>query len=190
MTHQEPMGVEQPPRQLTAAQLRRIEREAKQAAERVLEDWWDRDKFPVDPYKIASDMDVEVFTADLEGETSGLLRKEPQGTPKIYVNRRDTARRRRFTASHELGHFAQRFFDDPEGLDAANIAYIDGRTVLATRGDDPREVFANKFAAHLLMPEPTVKMLRKAGMGIGELAAFFDVSSLSMEYRLKNLGLA
>lgn len=180
-----PVPVYTPP----ARTLAEAKASAKRAADHVLEAWWDSDKFPVDPFKIAANMGVDVYTAQLPGDTSGLLQKLPNQRPQIYVDVDDSPRRRRFTASHELGHYAQRLLEDPRTIRDASLAFLDERADLASRGDDLREVFANNFAANLLMPASAVRMLRDAGMSVGQLAEFFDVSSISMEYRLKNLGL-
>lgn len=171
-----------------AQPLSEIKTAAKHAADSVIENWGDGDKFPIDPYKIAANMGVDVFTAQLPGDTSGLLQKLPGQRPQIYVDIDDSPRRRRFTASHELGHYTQRLLEDPHTIDDATLAFLDERAELASRGDDQREIFANNFAANLLMPATAVRMLRHAGMGVAQLADFFDVSAISMEYRLKNLG--
>jgi Zn-dependent peptidase ImmA (M78 family) len=69
---------------------------------------------------------------------------------------------------------------------------MDRRDANASRGIDPEEIAANRFAAELLMPEEMI--LASLGQGssteiIGRLAVRFDVSQQAMEHRLANLGL-
>lgn len=58
--------------------------------------------------------------------------------------------------------------------------------------DDPAEVDANRFAAHLLMPEQIVHaMIRVRGIhSVEELARLFGVSRAAMRFRPKELGYA
>jgi len=51
------------------------------------------------------------------------------------------------------------------------------------------EIYANEFAACLLMPEEEVKGLRELGMDDLEMALHLKVSRQAIQFRLKNLGL-
>jgi Zn-dependent peptidase ImmA (M78 family) len=155
---------------------------ARAAAAAVLEQAWDADKFPVDPVVVASRMGVEVFEAQLPSDISGLLQKEPGRPAEILVDIDDPPVRRRFTCAHELGHFEKR--RDREDF----VGYVDRRDGRSSQGVDSDEVFANTFAAHLLMPPLAVQVLVDAGRGVLEMARFFGVSPQSMQYHLENLG--
>jgi Zn-dependent peptidase ImmA (M78 family) len=53
--------------------------------------------------------------------------------------------------AHELGHFIRRT-DEPHKYE-----YVDYRDQRSSTGTDEEEMFANRFAANLLMPELLVK---------------------------------
>jgi len=156
--------------------------QAELAAEAVLEQSWDYGKFPVNPIEIAKKMGLKVFEAQLPGNVSGLLKKEPGFDAEIYLDVDDAVNRRRFTCAHELGHFVKR---DGQG----EMAYVERRDGESSEGVDPEEIYANAFAAALLMPASTVRALYRTGAGVAEMARLLHVSSQSLSYRLVNLGL-
>lgn len=99
--------------------------------------------------------------------------------PVILVNARDRITRRRFTIAHELGHYfmghKKSAFAEPAG-----------------KGRAERE--AERFAAHLLMPEAWVRRLwaayaENAPNRISLLAERFDVSRAAFTNRVRELGL-
>ncbi|WIB16289.1 ImmA/IrrE family metallo-endopeptidase [Curtobacterium sp. MCPF17_050] len=159
-----------------------IKSEAERAAANILEEAWDSDRFPVDPVVIAERMGIFVFEAQLPGNVSGLLRKDPGQEAEIFVDVDDPPVRRRFTTAHELGHFAQRRDQDEF------VGYIDRRDGRAQEGTKPEEIFANTFGAHLLMPRSAVKVLVDARNSDVQMARFFGVSLQSMQFHLENLG--
>lgn len=62
--------------------------------------------FPVDPFKIARNLGINVEIVPLDPETAGFILKEAfEANPTIYLNARDGVQRQRFTLAHELGHF-------------------------------------------------------------------------------------
>jgi Zn-dependent peptidase ImmA (M78 family) len=138
---------------------------------------------PVDPVRIARELGVDVFQAPLEPHVSGALVKRPGEDPQILLNRDDHANRQRFSCAHELGHFVQR-----AGSDEA-FEYVDFRGPLASRGTDEAEIFANAFAANLLMPADEVKPRAREAESLFELAYAFRVSQEAMANRLVGLGL-
>ncbi len=103
----------------------------------------------------------------------------------IALHSEDHPNRKRFSCAHEIGHFVAR----AESGNAEEYEFIDYRGSLAAQGTDPEEVFANQFAANLLMPKATVQKLHKEGKSHIELALFFGVSAEAMQYRLNKLGL-
>jgi Zn-dependent peptidase ImmA (M78 family) len=54
---------------------------------------------------------------------------------------------------------------------------------------DPEEIYANEFAACLLMPEEEVKRMDKEGLDAFDMAIAFGVSRDAMQFRIKNLNL-
>ena len=160
--------------------------EAEKDAEDILNVWEviaGGRRFPVDPARIATELGVDVFEAQLDPSVSGAIVKKEGSDPTILVNRADHPNRQRFSTAHELGHYVRRQADPFE------YEYIDYRGELASQGADPEEIFANAFAAALLMPKSDVKRLVKSGASPVDMAFHFKVSQDAMTYRLKNLGL-
>ncbi|KTR41661.1 hypothetical protein NS263_04070 [Curtobacterium oceanosedimentum] len=162
----------------------------REAALDVLAQYWaDNDgqvNFPVDPVRIAHALGVEVVRANLEEDVSGLLVKEPHAeNARIFLNRRDHERRQRFTCAHEIGHLTRRGASADE-----RIGYVDSRDTLSSAGTDPEEVWANAFAAELLMPAVAVRTLWAQGKSVPKVARTFGVSEEAMQYRLAKLRLS
>ena len=149
-------------------------------------DAWSPLRLPVDPFAIAQQLGIKVFVDHgLPAEVSGMLRKQAgYEDPEILLNAGDSRNRQRFTCAHELGHYNQRV---KEGSDGA-WEYVDKRDPLSSQGLDPEEVYANKFAAGLLMPQDEVKA-RADDPNPAALALDFGVSADAMRFRLENLGL-
>ena len=137
---------------------------------------------PVDPIYIAQSAGLEVWEAHLS-EVGGMLVKQPRkAAPEIYLSISDPRVRQRFTCAHELGHWMKRL-SNPEG----DWAFVDKRNQLSGAGVDSSEMYANQFAAALLMPAGRVRQLAQ-GMRLDQLAAAFNVSVQAMSFRLRNLG--
>lgn len=141
-------------------------------------------RLPVDPFYIAKKLGIQVYLdPDLEDDVSGMLVKRGAGyDPQILLNAYDSRNRQRFTCAHELGHYNKRAGDDTE------LKYVDRRDFLSSAGNDPEEVYANQFAAALLMPAKIVKKHAKDAE-VTALAYRFGVSADAMTFRLKNLEL-
>jgi Zn-dependent peptidase ImmA (M78 family) len=153
----------------------------------VLKTVWTRGeaeiRIPVDPFYIARGLGIDVFLSALDDGVSGMLvRQGWYDDPKIYLNRDDHRNRQRFTCAHEIGHYVKR---SAEGNDGDMWEYVDRRDNLASRGTDPEEVYANQFAANLLMPRDLVERMK--GRGIATLAYEFGVSADAMNFRLDNI---
>jgi len=138
---------------------------------------------PVDPNLIADRLGIKVFTAGLNEGVSGILWKRAGRDPEIHLQMSDSSNRRRFTCAHELGHYVAKAASD--GGD--NWEYVEHRALLASQGSDPDEIFANEFAANLLMPRADVERLRRRHQSPATLAAIFGVSEDAMNFRLVNL---
>lgn len=156
---------------------------------------------PLDVTKLAESCGVDVFNADLDAEgLDGFVLVSPGGSrAEITINATQSLNRRRFTCAHELGHVMQEraagppaevgYVDDDESLADSKKASKEHRDEHSRSGTSPKELYANGFAAALLMPEKLVRNLHD-DFGVREMARFFRVSEAAMEYRLKNLGLA
>lgn len=158
---------------------------AEQDADRLLRETWlgwgGEIPVPVDPIRIADRLGIQVFEAPLEDDVSGLLVKLEGKDPNIYLNQADSVNRQRFTCAHEIGHYLRR----PQGA----FQYVDKRDVFASAGTHPEEVYANAFAAALLMPAEHVRAFVQEGLKDYEMAVRFKVSPEAMRYRLSNLAL-
>lgn len=138
---------------------------------------------PIDPFLIARMSGVSIESARLGDGISGALVKEPDRDPRIVINSADGEQRRRFTCAHELGHSVWR--DDELGYQR-----VDYRTRDSAEDGRAEEIYANEFAACLLMPEPTVRKLHQHGLADWEMAAKFAVSQPAMRRRLQRLRLS
>ena len=139
---------------------------------------------PVDPYEIASAMGIPVVRTRLGSNESGFLLCDGPSAA-IYVNDTFPPNRNRFTVAHELGHYvkARETHSPPKG----DARQHKKRDELAAAGTNVEEIYANRFAAALLMPRKEVMKLLKLGLSTSELASRFRVSEAAMENRLKNL---
>jgi Zn-dependent peptidase ImmA (M78 family) len=168
-----------------------MERNPEFDANRILETIWAKDdpsqlRLPVDPFYIAKALGISVYGKPLDPDISGMLIKRSHADdPEMILNLDDHRNRQRFTCAHELGHFNLRSqrgsFEDWE--------YVDHRGTLAGEGTDPDEMYANAFAATLLMPQRAIKKLWDGDGEVAPLAYTFGVSVEAMSNRLKNLGL-
>lgn len=156
---------------------------AKQAADSLLQHSWVEGVFPVDPVQIAKKIGIDVFDMELSENISGALIKEKGKDPIIVLSESDSNNRRRFSCAHELGHYAHRILNDGD-----HYEYVDLRSELSSKGSNDEEIFANQFAANLLMPESEVKKALKEVPAF-LLAQHFGVSDDAINFRLRSLGL-
>jgi Zn-dependent peptidase ImmA (M78 family) len=164
-------------------------RPAEREARELLRSAWQYDsegKFvvPVDPFVIARRLGLRVFAASLEPDVSGMLVKRPGQDAEVYVNGDDHENRQRFSCAHEIGHYILR-----AGKPDDSFGYIDRRGQMASAGTNPAEIFANQFAAELLMPQDAVRAAYEDSTSLASLAVKFQVSLEAMRYRLENLGI-
>lgn len=153
----------------------------------ILRTTWEKDgttPLPVDPVVIAKKLGVRVYTAEMEPNVSGMLFMNPGKDPEIYLNAHDSYNRQRFTCAHELGHWRKHVIEGTE-----SVQLVDYRGPLASAGEDPSEIYANQFAANLLMPENEVRRLVNEGYGPVAIADRLRVSVDAVTFRLNNLKL-
>lgn len=159
--------------------------DAKAAARDLRRAAWNEDgkiRFPVDPYAIATKLGVEVTETPLESDVAGFIVQEEGKAPHAYLNTHDHPVRRRFTLAHELAHFI-RHSEDRE------LAFVEHRNQLAFSGTDSEEIWANRFAAELLMPAATLSKWWAEGRSVERIRRSLNVSEPALANRLKNLGL-
>jgi Zn-dependent peptidase ImmA (M78 family) len=153
-------------------------------------------KPPVDVERIAQTLGLQITEADLGIGVSGLLVTNAK-TAHIVIQEKDAKVRKRFTISHEIGHFYLRHqFESGEHVHVDKGNFISQRGPQAATGIDPKEIEANQFAACLLMPSKMVQE-RVASLGgsplldgeVSQLAEEFEVSDQAMTIRLTTLDL-
>jgi Zn-dependent peptidase ImmA (M78 family) len=162
--------------------------EAEAAAHDLLKSAWGDElgkcKLPIDPFSIASTLGLKVMRIPLEPDVSGMLAKYPGQDPEVFVNATDSQVRQRFSCAHEIGHYVKR---GSSGSKDEEWGYIDRRGPSAGQGTNPDEIYANQFAAALLMPEERVKALESEGMSPVSMAVAFNVSLEAMTHRIDNI---
>jgi Zn-dependent peptidase ImmA (M78 family) len=152
-------------------------------------------ELPIPIEKIARAHDAEVVAFDLKEASGMLVVSNKKGT--IGFNPSQSKGRQRFTIAHELGHFLLH-------SDTKKELFVDRDLIIKFRGEityTPAELKqeseANAFAAAVLMPKSfLVRELKNKKYKelaenelIDELAKSFEVSSLAMTYRLKDLNM-
>lgn len=167
-----------------------MRQEAETAAYDLLKSTRGRDglsrcELPIDPFSIADTLGLKVMRIPLEPDVSGMLAKYPGQDPEVYVNVTDSEVRQRFSCAHEIGHFIKR--GSSPGSKDEEWGYIDRRGPSAGRGTSPDEIYANQFAAALLMPEERIKTLEDEGMSPVSMALAFNVSLEAMTHRIDNI---
>lgn len=142
---------------------------------------------PIDVKDVARKLGIETEELVLESHIDGLLVKNEADSPfKAVVNIETHEHRKRFTYAHEIGHFVHKYQDFPKD---GKAGLVERRDELSSKGIDPEEIWANRFAAALLMPAAIVRYLWGEGRSRDELAGVFDVSRRAMDLRIATLGL-
>ena len=167
-----------------------IKKEARVAAEEVLRVCCPDRALPIDSFDIAGRMGLQVKEISVKSNVAGGLVKEKDTPPIIFVNKYDALNRQRFTVAHEIGHYYRHFMDRHE------FEYMDYRDQLSSTGTDAEEVYANQFAANLLMPEDmirsafeTLEFFSADSSRALKMAGIFGVSVDAMSIRLGVFGL-
>jgi Zn-dependent peptidase ImmA (M78 family) len=164
-----------------------VRQQARRDAQAMLTWLWtrgyDHAPLPVDPVTIARRLGIRVVFVDLESDVADVLVKDPGLDPRIGLNRQDTPSRQRFACAHALGHYTLHK-DDPDSYE-----YVDEREFLGPDATG-EEVYANEFAAALVIPELDVRLLARDFRSEVLLAWRFDVAREAMHRRLEGLGLA
>lgn len=158
---------------------------ASKLADEVRQNYWG-ESVPVDPFAIAKELSIDVrLDPALGDDVAGVIIKEYDEDPVIYINASDSRVRQRFTCAHEIGHYIERTIvqDQPDD----DFGFTDKRQ---SGPNDIHEFFADMFAANLLMPEHDVRLLAEQhGDKTVALARAFDVSLPAMRIRRQHLQL-
>lgn len=130
---------------------------------------------------IAEVSGVKVYVEDLteigDNVSGAILYKDPKTKKEasIFINKKMSGRRQRFTLAHELGHF---FLHNGEvKLRIDDLDY--------SKDNHNEETEANYFAASLLMPKDILKRKLDEGLSIEQLSEYFDVSEVAVQNRIK-----
>lgn len=157
--------------------------QARRDAEAVARAYCNREDFPRDIEAIIEKVGIDVVSAPLTEETSGLIIKRDEfSDPQIYVDSTEPRVRQRFTLAHELGHYFER-----ANADDMEYSFLDRR---GSDHYDLHEFYADEFAGTLLMPEDEIERLQKDGAEPVEMASHFGVSVAAVNMRLKRLNIA
>lgn len=152
-------------------------------ASQVLSRYWSNKSYPVDPYIIAYENNIEIRLNPLlkNKNIAGKIYVEDEQVI-IEVDSWQTPYRQRFTIAHELGHFFLNH-DINGGLN-----HIDTVDDLSDPAND-LEIQANYFAVNLLMPKEFIEyILYKLQISdIAEMAKKLNVSRSALTYRLEKL---
>jgi len=159
----------------------KIKKEAAEDAARVLKVTF-RLLAPVEPVGIAEELDTRVVEMDLEEDILGMLRIKSGDETMIYLNMHHGVLRRRLTCALELGHYVR------HAPKVNEFGRIDRRTDRSTSEDDADLIYAEEFAAWLLMPESEFRALAEIGVDELEIALRFQVPRDVVQRKLTDLG--
>ncbi len=151
---------------------------------------------PVPIVQIAKDLGIKIIETDEFDKTqSGSITHHPEGFV-IYLNRKNSPKRKRFTIAHEIAHFLkhraylntvqEHIDDDKEAFQYPTLNRLED-THAMTDEDQQRECEANKIAAEILMPEGRFKEIWAESSNLDEVADRFDVSTSAASIRAKEL---
>ncbi len=173
---------------MTYGEARQI---ARDLARDTLENYWPSGSYPVDPVAIARRAGIEVYSSQLGTDTWGML-VGGDNNVTMYLDKDQPLNRMRFSAAHELGHYMTHTTSDERLSDYIKAIPV-GKGYTDKRSDAGRgnlfEVIANEFAGALLMPEPELRRMTKAGDSNISIAKTFHVSVDAVAYRRKILAL-
>lgn len=164
-----------------------VKQKARHFAQLVLEKFWDG-VIPVDPVAIARKLGIPTVDHALPQDISGaLVKTETMSYPMILVEKSEPDVRKRFTIAHELGHYIYNTMI----LALYNYKKIDCRSTRPEVMREKEEVFANNFAASLLMPESYLKELNLPDLNARiATAKALNVSLESFSYRYNSFNLS
>jgi len=158
---------------------RRLIDSAKEKAYKVLADNYVTEP-PVKVTDVARNYGLlakEVDLGDFGYRVAGFI--EPK-QKIIYVNKADPPAKQAFTVAHELAHW---IMHQKELISEPNKYAVLYRSPLGKTQEDPIEVQANAFAAHLLVPTEMLEKYKK-DLSKHSIAKVFGVSDELVGYRI------
>lgn len=114
-----------------------------------------------------------------------------EGLRAIVVNSTHHPNRQRFTIAHELGHHLLHFPMLQKGVHVDKAIFR--RDLNSSTGRYEKEIEANQFAAELLMPAETVKLVIPPDFDLQDedrlqgFASMFGVSAAALSFRIQNI---
>lgn len=160
-----------------------IHLDAKKSAYQLLDSVWRGRGFPVDPKVIAGKLGITVLEAELPENILGGLIKDADKDPVVMLNQGDSLEHNRFNCAQKLGYYTER-----KARNVECFKYVEFR-VRHGIDNGTSEIFADAFAASLLMPDLAVRQLARKGMALKGMAQHFGVTADALECRLKQLGI-
>ncbi len=140
---------------------------------------------------ICKKLDIECFESDFDDfRISGMLIKNKETNKfEIYVNRRHSNARQRFTIAHEVGHYISYKHQSYSYEQLTKNNEIEDYAISFRHENiiSDAETEANMIAAEMLMPENKVRELAEKGLTIEEMADEFYVSAVAMTVRVQSL---
>lgn len=145
---------------------------------------------PIDPVALANTENIVVRNAVFySDDISGMIAKR-SGKTLILVNINDSVYRKRFTISHELGHYFLHMQENEqlEFIDY-DIDFFRGYSPETSNQNKIIEYEANTFAAELLMPTQLITERYQKIKNLKKLSELFMVSEIACGIRINELGL-
>lgn len=135
---------------------------------------------PIRVLDAAEMLGLEVVEELMDDDISGYLEFK-NGRWIVGVNALHHKNRQRFTIAHEIAHYVLHRDRGTNFVDQTFARREGGRTQMESEAD--------MFAAELLMPAAHLRKQIDGGVtSLEELADVFQVSTLAMRYRVRNLG--
>lgn len=149
--------------------------------EKIIKEELGKITLPIDIEKIIQNYGIDLYKMNMSDNESGAItiKKDKCG---IAINEKNSEIRQRFTMAHEFGHFISYRYQRKTG---EIVEFRDGTSSL---GINIEEIFANKFAALILMPKSVMISLVRH-LNNKELATVFLVSEKAVTNRIRNLWL-
>lgn len=125
-----------------------------------------------DPFEIADVMGVVTITEDLSGSTNGFYFYHNR-SGVICIDSKLSEEMARVVCAHELGHYVLHRED--------NSVFLKSFTFYTT---NKSEIQANRFAAHLLVPDETLLEYRDFGFSVNQVASDLGLPVNILELKL------
>lgn len=162
-----------------------LRQDAHQTASTIRKTFW-TGRYPVDPVKIALALGAEVYEAQLGSDIFGALLQDSETSMRIYINKNQPSSRYRISAAHELGHYVDR--SRRTEILPRDIDRHSNQPPNLNTPEGKREIWANEFAAELLMPRTkTQQHLKNRNTSPAHLARLFNIPLPVMNHRIHTL---